>query len=95
DMILVSGFNVYPNEIEEVVSRHPKVLEVAAIGVIDEKSGEVPKLFIVKKENDLTENDIFSFISDKLTAYKQPKYIEFLSELPKSNVGKILRKELR
>ncbi|HHL1989628.1 AMP-binding protein [Acinetobacter baumannii] len=95
DMILVSGFNVYPNEIEEIVSRHPKVLEVAAIGVTDEKSGEVPKLFIVKKENDLTENDIFKFISDKLTAYKQPKYIEFLSELPKSNVGKILRKELR
>lgn len=95
DMILVSGFNVYPNEIEEIVSRHPKVLEVAAIGVTDEKSGEVPKLFIVKKENDLNENDIFRFISDKLTAYKQPKYIEFLSELPKSNVGKILRKELR
>ncbi|QER40238.1 AMP-binding protein [Acinetobacter suaedae] len=95
DMILVSGFNVYPNEIEEVVSRHPKVLEVAAIGVIDKKSGEVPKLFIVKKETDLTKDDIFEFISDKLTAYKQPKYIEFLEELPKSNVGKILRKELR
>lgn len=95
DMILVSGFNVYPNEIEEVVSRHPKVLEAAAIGVIDEKSGEVPKLFIVKKDINLTENEIFEFISDKLTGYKQPKYIEFLGELPKSNVGKILRKELR
>jgi len=95
DMILVSGFNVYPNEIEEVVSRHPKVLEAAAIGVVDEKSGEVPKLFIVKKDINLTENEIFAFISDKLTGYKQPKYIEFLSELPKSNVGKILRKELR
>ncbi|WP_447512042.1 AMP-binding protein [Acinetobacter pittii] len=95
DMILVSGFNVYPNEIEEVVSRHPKVLEAAAIGVVDEKSGEVPKLFIVKKDINLTENEIFEFISDKLTGYKQPKYIEFLGELPKSNVGKILRKELR
>lgn len=95
DMILVSGFNVYPNEIEEVVSRHPKVLEAAAIGVMDEKSGEVPKLFIVKKDINLTENEIFEFISDKLTGYKQPKYIEFLGELPKSNVGKILRKELR
>ncbi|WP_275068976.1 MULTISPECIES: long-chain-fatty-acid--CoA ligase [Nitratireductor] len=95
DMILVSGFNVYPNEIEEVVAGHPGVLEVAAVGVPDEKSGEVPKLFIVKKDPTLSEQDIYDYCKDKLTGYKRPKQIEFRDELPKTNVGKILRRELR
>ena len=95
DMILVSGFNVYPNEIEEVVSQHPGVLEVAAVGVPDEHSGEVPKLFVVKKDPALTEKDILDFCRDKLTGYKRPKKVEFRTELPKTNVGKILRRELR
>ena len=95
DMILVSGFNVYPNEIEEVVAGHPGVLEVAAVGVPDEKSGEVPKLFIVKKDPALSEQDIYDYCKDKLTGYKRPKQIEFRDELPKTNVGKILRRELR
>ncbi|HCM30333.1 MAG TPA: long-chain fatty acid--CoA ligase, partial [Acinetobacter radioresistens] len=92
DMILVSGFNVFPNEIEAVLSQHPKVLEVAVIGVADEKSGEVPKAFIVKKEQSLTAEEIQSYARENLTGYKQPRYIEFLHELPKSTVGKILRK---
>ncbi len=95
DMILVSGFNVYPSEIEEVVSQHPKVLEVAAIGVPDEKSGEVPKLFVVKKDPSLTTEEVLAFAKENLTGYKRPRYVEFLDELPKSNVGKILRKDLR
>jgi long-chain acyl-CoA synthetase len=95
DMILVSGFNVYPNEIEQVVAMHPGVLEVAAIGVPDEHSGEVPKLFVVKKDPALTENDIFEHCKEQLTGYKRPKYIEFRTELPKTNVGKILRRALR
>lgn len=95
DMILVSGFNVYPNEIEEVISQHPKVLEAAAIGVPDEKSGEVPKLFVVKKDPSLTTEEILAFAKENLTGYKRPRYVEFLAELPKSNVGKILRKDLR
>lgn len=95
DMILVSGFNVYPSEIEEVVTHHPKVLEAAAIGVPNEKSGEVPKLFIVKKDPSLTAEEILAYTKKNLTGYKQPKYVEFLDELPKSNVGKILRKDLR
>ncbi len=95
DMILVSGFNVYPNELEEVVAQHPKVLEVAAIGVPDEKSGEAPKLFIVKRDPSLTAEEIIAFCKDKLTAYKRPKHIEFRADLPKTNVGKILRRELR
>ncbi len=95
DMILVSGFNVYPAEIEEVITNHPKVLEAAAIGVADEKSGEVPKLFVVKKDPSLTEAELKIYINENLTGYKRPKYIEFIAELPKSNVGKILRKELR
>ncbi|MEO3998026.1 long-chain-fatty-acid--CoA ligase [Mesorhizobium sp. CAU 1732] len=95
DMILVSGFNVYPNEIEDVIAMHPGVLEVAAIGVPDEKSGEVPKVFIVKKDDKLTEKDVLDFCKDKLTAYKRPKKVEFRKELPKTNVGKILRRELR
>ncbi len=94
DMILVSGFNVYPNEIEDVVTRHPKVLEAAAIGVADEKSGEVPKLFVVKKDPSLTEAELLHFTRENLTGYKQPRYIQFIDELPKSNVGKILRKDL-
>jgi long-chain acyl-CoA synthetase len=95
DMILVSGFNVYPNEIEDVVVQHPGVVEVAAIGVPDEKSGEVPKLFVVKRDESLTAEDILEFTKDKLTAYKRPKHVEFRKELPKTPVGKILRRELR
>ena len=95
DMILVSGFNVYPAEIEDVVSKHPKVLEVAAIGVPDEKSGEVPKLFVVKKDPSLTTEEILAYAKENLTGYKRPRYVEILDELPKSNVGKILRKDLR
>lgn len=95
DMILVSGFNVYPNEIEGVVAAHPKVLEVAAIGVPDEKSGEVPKLFIVKKDPSLTESEILAYCKENLTNYKMPRHVEFRTELPKTNVGKILRRELR
>jgi long-chain acyl-CoA synthetase len=95
DMILVSGFNVYPNEIEEVVMMHPGVLEVAAIGVPDEHSGEVPKVFVVKKDPGLTEADVLEHCRKMLTGYKRPKYVEFRSELPKTNVGKILRRALR
>ncbi len=95
DMILVSGFNVYPNEIEEVITHHPKVLEAAAIGVPDEKSGEVPKLFVVKKDDSLTEQELMAYAKENLTGYKRPRYVEFVKDLPKSNVGKILRKELR
>src|SRR5690606_1276031 len=95
DMILVSGFNVYPNELEDVVARHPGVLEVAAVGVPDEKSGEVPKLFVVKKDPALTEEELAAYCKKNLTGYKRPKYIEFSTELPKTPVGKILRRELR
>jgi long-chain acyl-CoA synthetase len=95
DMILVSGFNVYPNEIEDVLALHPGVLEVAAIGVPDEKSGEVVSLFVVKKDPGLTKEDVIAFCKENLTGYKRPRYIEFRDELPKSNVGKILRRELR
>lgn len=95
DMILVSGFNVYPNEIEDVVAMMPKVLEVAAIGVPDEKSGEAVSLFVVKKDQSLTEEEIRAFCKENLTGYKRPRYIEFMDDLPKSNVGKILRRELR
>ncbi len=95
DMILVSGFNVYPNEIEQVVSLHPGVLECAAIGIADERSGEVVKLFVVKKDSGLSESDVAEYCKANFTAYKRPKYIEFRDELPKSNVGKILRRELR
>jgi len=95
DMILVSGFNVYPNEIEGVVAMHPGVLEVACVGVPDEHSGEAVKLYIVKKDPALTEKDIMEFCKHELTGYKKPRHIEFRSELPKSNVGKILRRELR
>ncbi len=95
DMILVSGFNVYPNEVEGVVAMHPGVLECAAIGVPDEHAGEAVKLFVVKKDAALTEKDISEFCKEHLTGYKKPKYIEFRSDLPKTNVGKILRRELR
>ncbi len=95
DMILVSGFNVYPNEIEEVVAGHPKVLEVAAIGIPDEKSGEVVKLFIVKKDPSLTDKEIIEYCRTNMTGYKVPKQVEFRKELPKTNVGKILRRTLR
>ncbi|RUU38076.1 long-chain fatty acid--CoA ligase [Mesorhizobium sp. M6A.T.Ce.TU.002.03.1.1] len=95
DMILVSGFNVYPNELEEVVALHPGVLEVAAIGVPDEHSGEVPKLFVVKKDPLLTAEVLTVYCRENLTGYKRPKYIEFRTELPKTPVGKILRRALR
>jgi long-chain acyl-CoA synthetase len=95
DMILVSGFNVYPNEIEDVVALMPGVLEVAAIGVPDEKSGEAVKLVIVKKDPTLTEAAIRAHCREELTGYKQPRYVEFRDFLPKTNVGKILRRELR
>jgi long-chain acyl-CoA synthetase len=95
DMILVSGFNVYPNELEDVITQHPKVLEAAAIGIPDEKSGEVVKVFIVKKDETLTQEELMKFCRENLTSYKIPKTIEFRKELPKSNVGKILRKDLR
>jgi long-chain acyl-CoA synthetase len=95
DMILVSGFNVYPNELEEVVAMHPGVLEVAAIGVPDEHSGEVPKLFVVKKDPALTAETLTAYCRENLTGYKRPKYIEFRTELPKTPVGKILRRALR
>ena len=95
DMILVSGFNVYPNEIEEVVVLHPGVRECAAIGVADEYSGEAIRLFVVKSDPALTEVDIRNHCKENLTNYKRPRFIEFRDELPKSNVGKILRRELR
>lgn len=95
DMIIVSGFNVYPNEIEDVVATHPGVLEVAAVGIPDEHSGEAVKLFVVKKDPNLKEQDLIDFCKDKLTNYKRPKSVEWRKELPKTNVGKILRRELR
>ena len=95
DMILVSGFNVYPNEVEDVIAMMPGVLEVAAVGVPDEHSGEAVKVFIVKKDPTLTAEQVKAFCHDNLTGYKRPKYVEFRSDLPKTNVGKILRKALR
>ena len=95
DMILVSGFNVYPNEIEDVMAAHPGVIEVAAIGVPDEHSGEVVKIFVVKKDASLTEQHLIDYSKNLLAGYKRPKFVEFRTELPKTNVGKILRRELR
>jgi long-chain acyl-CoA synthetase len=95
DMILVSGFNVYPNEIEDVVALHPKVLEVAVIGVPDAKSNEAVKVFVVKSDPSLTDEELRAYCKEQLTGYKRPRHIEFRDELPKSNVGKILRRELR
>jgi long-chain acyl-CoA synthetase len=95
DMILVSGFNVYPTEIEQVIGMHPKVLECAAIGIPDAKSGEAVKLFVVRRDPSLTEDEILAYCQANFTAYKRPKVTVFRDELPKSNVGKILRRELR
>ena len=95
DMILVSGFNVYPNEIEDVVGKLEGVMECACVGVADEKSGEAVKLVIVKKNPDLTDAQVRAFCKENLTGYKQPKVIEFRADLPKTPVGKILRRELR
>jgi long-chain acyl-CoA synthetase len=95
DMILVSGFNVYPNEIEDVIAMHPGVLECAVIGIPDSKSGEAVKAFVVRKDPSLTAEEIIKYCSTQLTAYKVPKHIEFRTDLPKTNVGKILRRELR
>ncbi|QOG21424.1 MULTISPECIES: long-chain fatty acid--CoA ligase [Bradyrhizobium] len=95
DMILVSGFNVYPNEIEEVIASHPGVLECAVIGIPDSKSGEAVKAFVVKKDPNLTAEDVIRFCQEQLTGYKVPKHIEFRTDLPKTNVGKILRRQLR
>jgi long-chain acyl-CoA synthetase len=94
-MILVSGFNVYPNEVEEVIATHPGVLECAVVGVPDERSGEAVKAFVVKKDPDVTADDIIKFCHNELTNYKVPRQIEFRTTLPKTNVGKILRRELR
>lgn len=95
NMILVSGFNVYPNEVEEVMAGHPKILECGVIGVEDTKSGELPKIFVVRKDDSLTAEDVLDYAKAHLTGYKRPRYVEFLDELPKSNVGKILHKDLR
>ena len=95
DMILVSGFNVYPNEIEEVVAMNDKVLEVAAIGVPNEATGEAVKIFVVKKDQSLTDVELIQHCKERLTGYKVPKLVEFRTELPKTNVGKILRRELK
>ena len=95
DMILVSGFNVYPNEVEDVIAMMPGVLEVAAVGVPDDKSGEAVKVVIVKKDPNLTAEQVKAHARENLTGYKQPKFVEFRTELPKTNVGKILRRELR
>ncbi|MFS1438432.1 long-chain-fatty-acid--CoA ligase FadD [Shewanella sp. 10N.286.48.A6] len=95
DMILVSGFNVFPNEVEDVVALHPKVVEVAAVGVPNDASGELVKIFVVAKDNNVTERDLIKHCRQHLTGYKVPKLVEFRDELPKSNVGKILRRELR
>ena len=95
DMVIVSGFNVYPNEVEGVVATHPGVLECAVVGVPDDKSGEAVKVFVVRKDPALTEAELMEYCKQNLTGYKKPKYIEFRDDLPKSNVGKILRRELR
>ncbi|QJE00271.1 long-chain-fatty-acid--CoA ligase [Massilia forsythiae] len=95
DMILVSGFNVYPNEIEEVLMAHPGVLEVACVGVPDQNSGEAVKLYVVRRDKALSKEDVTAYCKENLTGYKRPKYVEFRETLPKTNVGKILRRELR
>ena len=95
DMIIISGFKVFPNEIEAVVASHPGVLECAAVGVPDEKSGEAVMLFVVRRDKSLTREALAAYCAKEFTAYKRPKYIEFRDELPKTNVGKILRRELR
>jgi long-chain acyl-CoA synthetase len=95
DMILVSGFNVYPNEIEGVVAGHPGVLECAAVGVPDKQAGEAVMLFVVRKDPGLTQQELMKYCAEQLTGYKKPRYVEFRDELPKTNVGKILRRQLR
>ncbi|MFA5490245.1 MAG: AMP-binding protein, partial [Candidimonas sp.] len=95
DMILVSGFNVYPNEVEAVAMEHPDVKDVAAVGVPDEKSGEVVKLFVIRKNDRLTEEELIKHCRTKLTGYKTPKHVEFRQDLPRSNIGKVLRRKLR
>jgi long-chain acyl-CoA synthetase len=95
DMIVVSGFKVFPNEVEAVVAAHPGVLECAVVGVPDPHAGEAVKLFVVRRDPNLTREDLLAFCAERLTGYKRPHIIEFRSELPKSNVGKILRRSLR
>ena len=95
DMILVSGFNVYPNEVEDVVSEHPGILEAGVIGIPDEHSGEAVKLFVVRKDQTLDVQAVRDYCKKNLTGYKVPKYVEFCESLPKSPVGKILRRELK
>jgi long-chain acyl-CoA synthetase len=95
DMVLVSGFNVYPNEVEDVIAMHPGVLECAVIGVPDAASGEAVKAFVVRRDPALTEAELAKFLAGELTNYKRPKIIEFRDELPKTPVGKILRRALR
>ena len=95
DMILVSGFNVYPNELEDVICQNPKVLECAAVGIPDEKSGEAIKIYVVKKDDSLTKEELIEYCRKNMTSYKVPRLVEFRTELPKTNVGKILRKDLR
>ena len=95
DMIVVSGFKVFPNEIENVVASHPGVLECGAVGVPDDKTGEAVKVVIVKKDPSLTKEAVFLHCKSRLTAYKQPRYVEFRDSLPKSPIGKVLRRELR
>jgi len=96
DMIIVSGFNVYPNELEQALTQHPEVLECAAIGVADEKAGEVVKMFVVASDDaSLTEEQVIEFCKSTMAGYKVPKFVEFRDDLPKTNVGKVLRKELK
>ena len=95
DMILVSGFNVYPNEVEDVAVMHPGVLEAAAVGTPDANSGEAVKLFVVRKDPNLSEDELKAFMAERLTGYKRPRHIVFRDELPKTPVGKILRRALR
>jgi long-chain acyl-CoA synthetase len=95
DMVLVSGFKVFPNEVEDVAMKHPKVLEAAVIGIPDEHAGEAVKLFIVKRDPSLTEDELKAYLHDHLTGYKRPKVIVFVDSLPKNNVGKVIRRELK
>ena len=95
DLILVSGFNVYPNEVEDIVAQHPGVAEVGAVGVPDEKSGEVVKIVVVKRQPALTAEELIAYCRGKLAGYKVPKHVEFRAELPKTSVGKVLRRALR
>ncbi|MBC7719048.1 MAG: long-chain fatty acid--CoA ligase, partial [Chitinophagaceae bacterium] len=95
DMIIVSGFNVFPNELENVISMCPGVIECAAIGIPDKNQGEAIKVFVVRRDALLSEEDVSAYCKQHLTGYKRPKYIEFRDDLPKTNVGKILRRELR